>query len=106
MRKGLVIFGALAVAGAIIYRKLKNSEEENLAKTVSKTVKDKVDETMKEKDVKDMIDKKAKEIVNKIAFEKTIERLGDQFVTKLVSKARREIERKVTSNLFWGWLNE
>ena len=60
MKKGLkklVIFGGLMLAGITVYRKVKNSEEENLAKAVSKTIKDKVDETMKEADVKDMIDK-------------------------------------------------
>lgn len=106
MRKGLVIFGALVAAGVVVYRKLKNSEEENFAKAVSKTVKEKVDETMKDKDVKDMIDKKAKEIVSKISFEKTLDRLQEKFVDKLLSKARREIEKKITHSLFWGWLDE
>ena len=59
MRKGVVIFGAIVAVGVIAYRKLKNSEEENFAKAVSKTVKKKVDETMKNKDVTEMIDKKA-----------------------------------------------
>lgn len=106
MAKKVVIFGALVAAGVFVYRKLKNSEEENFAKAVSKTVKEKVDETMKDKDVTEMIDKKAKEVVKKISFEKTLDRIGEQFMNKLLNKARREIEKKITHNLFWGWLNE
>lgn len=104
--KGLLILGALAVAGVVTYRKLKNSEEEDFAKAVSKTVREKVDETMKDRDVTEMINKKAQEVVRKISFEKTLDRLGDKFMEKLLNKARREIEKKITHNLFWGWLDE
>lgn len=104
--KGLLMFGALAVAGVVAYRKLKNSDEEDFAKAVSKTVREKVDETMKDRDVTEMINKKAQEVVRKISFEKTLDRLGDKFMEKLLNKARREIEKKITHNLFWGWLDE
>ncbi len=109
MKKGLkklVIFGGLMLTGIAVYRKLKNSEEEDLAKAVSKSIKDKVDETMKEADVKSMIDKKAKEIVKKISFERTLAGIVRRIEDKLIIKVRREIEKAVTGHLFWGWLNE
>ena len=46
MRKGLVIFGTLVVAGVagiIAYRKHKKSEEEDLAKTIYDTLNQELD---------------------------------------------------------------
>lgn len=109
MRKGfkkLVIFGGLVLAGVIVYRKTKNSDEENFVKEVSNTIKEKVDETMKEADVKEFLDKKAKKIVNDISFGKTMERLGDRFVTNLIHKTRKTIFKKVTSYAFFSELLE
>lgn len=108
MRKGLVIFGTLVaagVAGIIAYRKHKKSEEEDLAKTIAKTIKDKVDEATVEKDIKDMIDKKAKRIVDQISLEKSIVRFADRMTDKIIFKAKRAIEKKVAHYMFWAeWL--
>lgn len=104
--KGLVIFGGLVLAGVIVYRKAKNSEEENFVKEVSDTIKSKVDETMKEADVKEFLDKKAKKIINDISFAKTMERLGDKFVDRLIHKTRNTIFKKVTSYAFFSELLE
>lgn len=108
MKKGLkklLIFGGLVAAGIVIYRKSKNSEEENFVKDVSNTIKEKVDETMNEADVKEFIDKKAKKIVDELSFGKTIERFADKMVDGIISKVRRTIFRKVTRYTFFAeWL--
>lgn len=108
MKKGLkrlVIFGGIVLAGVAVYRKSKKSEEENFVKEVSKTIKDKVDETMKEADVKEFIDKKAKKIAEELSFAKSIERLGDKMVDGLIRKVRRTITKKITRWTFWSeWL--
>lgn len=108
MRKGLkkfVIFGGAILAGVIVYRKVKKSEEGNFAKEVSDAIKEKVDETMKEADVKEFIDRKAKKIVNDISFTKSLERVADKFVDGLIRKVKRTVFKKVASYAFWSeWL--
>ena len=108
MRKGLVIFGTLVaagVAGIIAYRKHKKSEEEDLAKTIAKTIKDKVDKETIEKDIKDMIDKKAKRIADQISLDKSFVRFLDRMTDKIIFKAKRAIEKKVAHYMFWAeWL--
>ena len=103
--KGLVIFGGLVLAGVIVYRKAKNSEEENFVKEVSNTIKEKVDETMKEADVKEFLNKKAKKITDELRFEKNIERLADKMCDNLIRNVRRKVFKKVTHYTFWSeWL--
>jgi len=108
MRKGLkklVIFGGIVLVGVVAYRKLKKSEEDDFVKEVSKTIKDKVDETMKEADVKEFIDKKAKKITKELSFGKTIERLADKMCDNLISKVRRTIFKTVAHYTFLAeWL--
>lgn len=108
MKKGLkklLIFGGLVAAGIVVYRKSKNSEEENFVKEVSNAIKEKVDETMNEADVKEFIDKKAKKVVDELSFGKTIERFADKMVDGIICKVRRTIFRKVTRYTFFAeWL--
>lgn len=108
MRKGLkklVIFGGAILAGVIVYRKVKKSEEGDFAKEFADTIKEKVDETMKEADVKEFLDRKAKKIVNDISFGKSLERMADKVVDGLIRKVKRTLFKKIASYAFWSeWL--
>lgn len=108
MKKGLkklFIFGGLVAAGIVVYRKLKNSEEDDFVKGVSDTIRNKVDETMKDADVKDFLNKKAKKITDELRFEKNIERLADKMCDNLIRNVRRKVFKKVTHYTFWSeWL--
>lgn len=108
MRKGLkklVIFGGVILAGVIVYRKVKKSEEGDFAKEFTDTIKEKVDETMKEADVKEFLDRKAKKIVNDISFGKSLERMADKVVDGLIRKVKRTLFKKIAGYAFWSeWL--
>lgn len=108
MRKGLkklVIFGGVILAGVIVYRKVKKSEEGDFAKEFADTVREKVDETMKEADVKEFLDRKAKKIVNDISFGKSLERMADKVVDGLIRKVKRTLFKKIAGYAFWSeWL--